>query len=368
MKDYYKILGVDKNASKDEIKKAFRVLAQKYHPDKKGGDEKKFKEINEAYQVLSNDKKRQQYDTYGSAFNGGGGQGFGGFDPFSSGSGFGDAFGGMNFDIDLGDIFGSFFGGGGPKKNRTAGNDIEMLLSINLEDVYNGFKKDISFRSQVKCEKCDGYGYDKKEGTEKCSKCDGDGKIKEQKRTILGNIVQARECDKCFGTGHAPKKVCKTCNGTGRNMGKKTVSVDIPAGAYDGQIIKIPGEGEVGIRNDKNGDLYIRIQVLPHKDFKVQGNNLIVDKEVKLGDVVAGDSVKVKHINGKEISVDIPSGHDIREDIVVNGEGMPYHIRNIGVVKDKMGDLIVRLHLITPKKMSKKAKELADELKKELEK
>jgi len=375
MKDYYEILGVNKNTSQNEIKKAFRVLAKKYHPDKKGGDENKFKEINEAYQVLSNKEKKEQYDKYGSAFNGAQGgsgnayQGFNNAGGSSSGFGFGSNYGDINFDFDLDDILGSFFGGGGrAKRSEKKGLDIQVLIDVSLEDAFNGFVKKISFKTLVKCEVCDGAGYDKSAGTVVCKICNGAGKIREQRRTIFGNVVQVMECKKCFGTGKSPNKICDTCKGDGRIIGNKTVEINVNSGAYDEQVIKINGGGESGARGERSGDLYVKIHIVPNRDFKIEGDNLVLSKEIKVSDIINGKDITVKHINGKLIKVNIPLGYDLRKDLIVKGEGMLRRTQSIGFSRNKRGDLIIRLHPIMPKKQSNKARELADELSKELEK
>lgn len=372
MKNYYEILGVDKNASKNEIKKAFRKLAHKYHPDKKGGDEKKFKEINEAYQVLFDDKKRAQYDKYGrvfddssySGYGGTGGQQWGGFDPFSGFSHGG--FSGEGFDIDLDDILSSFFGGSKKtKETRRKGRDVQIVLDISLEDAFSGIKKDISFRTYVECGKCSGFGYDKNAGFEVCNKCDGTGKIKEIKKTIFGNIINVVECSECFGTGKIPKKICNECGGVGRVAGKREMEVRIPAGAYSGQVIKVFGKGEAGKRGTSAGDLYIKINVLPHEKFKVYGQDLIVDENVKMSEILKDSVISIKHINGKKIDIKIPNGQDLDKNIIVKGGGMPSvdsWIRGVG--KSKTGNLIVRIHVKKPKKITKKVRELAEELEK----
>ena len=377
MNDYYEILGVPRNSSEEDIKKAFRKLAHKYHPDKAGGDEKKFKEINEAYQVLSDKNKRSQYDRFGRTFNnaqgsGGGQNPFGGFD-----------FSGANFDgFDFGgfsaqggqapgwdgfeDILGSFFGGGARGAQPQKGNDIQVILEITLKEAFFGMKREISFRTFVTCQKCGGVGYDKEAGTKKCDKCHGTGKIKEQHSSFFGNFVQVKECDKCFGTGQAPNKLCNECGGAGRVLRTKSITVDIKPGVFNGQMLKISGQGEAALLGKAAGDLYIKINILQNKDFKLEGENLIVKKDITVSDVLSGKSIEIENINGSKVKVDIPSQHDISESIVIKGEGMP---RNSGVLgKHGRGDLIVNFHLKTPKRMSAKAKQISEELAKELEK
>jgi molecular chaperone DnaJ len=370
MKDYYEILGVARGASEDEIKKAFRKLAHKYHPDKEGGDEKKFKEINEAYQALSDKTKRAQYDRFGQTFDnaqgfGGGQNPFAGFD-FNNFSSQGD--GGFGFD-GFEDILGSFFGGrgGGDRSSRQQrGNDIQVLLDVSLKEAFFGVKKDISFRTFVTCQKCGGLGYEKEAGTKKCDKCRGTGQIKEQHASFFGNFVQVKECDKCFGTGQAPNRVCNECGGAGRAIKTKTITVDIKPGVFSGQVIKISGHGEAGLRDKPTGDLYIKINIIQDKEFNLEGENLISRKNVSVGDILKGKSIEIESISGNKLKIEIPAHFDISQPIVIKGEGM---YRSSGILgKLNRGDLIVYLHLRTPKRMSSKARQLADELAKELEK
>lgn len=366
-KDYYDILGVSKNASSDEIKKAYRKLAQKHHPDKKGGDEEKFKEINEAYQVLSNEKKRAQYDRFGSNFNqaggGPGGAGFGGFDPsqfdFSQFSGdFGD----------IGDIFGSFFSGGmgGARKSQKRGSDIEVAVSITLEDAYRGVKKDIQFQTDVVCDTCEGKGHKKDATIKECPVCKGSGQTRQQRRTILGSFMQVAECENCLGTGKVASKPCTDCQGKGRKKGTRSFTVDIPAGIRSGQVIKVQGKGQAGVLNHTPGDAYVRIRIEPHKTFQVEGDNLIAKHDIYLKDLLKGEKISLLHVNGKKIDIAIPQGESLLKPVVLKGEGMPRG-NTFSFGGGSHGDLVVYLNLITPKKMNKKASEYAKKLSEELE-
>jgi molecular chaperone DnaJ len=376
MKDHYETLGVPRDASDDDIKKAFRKLAHQYHPDKAGGDEKKFKEINEAYQVLSDKAKRAQYDQYGRTFDGS--QGYAGGNPFEGFGGFGGnggPFGGFDFSGgggdfgDLNDILGAFFGGGARQSAgaRKRGADIQIMIKLSLRDAFAGMKREVSFKTFVTCPTCKGVGYDKQAGTEKCDKCKGSGKIREQHSSFLGSFVQVVECDKCGGTGEIPKKPCPTCKGQGRVEDEKTVSIDIRPGVYNGQIIKLASQGEAGIQGHPAGDLYVKIAVAPDPVFAVQGENLIMTKEVPLGDILRGKGLEIESISGKKLHVEIPPRASLQESIIVKGEGMP---RSSGFMggSQKRGDLVIHLEVRTPKKMNAKAKKLADELADELEK
>ncbi len=367
MRDYYEILGIPKNSSEEEIKKAFRKLAHQYHPDKKGGDEKKFKEVNEAYQVLSDSKKRAQYDKFGRTFDSNQGGGFGAGGPFGGFDFNGFDFGNAGGFEDLDDILGSFFGGGrrGNTSTRQKGNDMQAIIDITLKEAFFGVKKDISFRTFISCQKCSGVGYDQSAGTKKCDNCHGTGKIKEQKASFFGNFVQVRECGKCFGTGQAPNKICSECAGAGRIIGNKSITIDIKPGVYNGQMIKLSGQAEAGLRSNSSGDLYIKVNIIPDKLFKMEGDNLIFKKDITVTDIFSGKEIQIENIDGKKINIEIPSNFDITEPIIIKGEGM---YRSGGIFgKISRGDLIVQLHPKTPKKMSAKAKKIAQELIEELE-
>lgn len=278
-KDYYKILGIDKSASKDEIKKAFYKLAHKYHPDKKGGNEEQFKKVNEAYQVLSDDAKRSKYDQYGSGFEsagaggyGSGAQGFGGFD-YGNFSGGGGGFQGGDFDFgNLNDIFSDFFGGGGgmgggrPQTKR--GRDISTEIQISLTDSILGINKKILLTKLSTCLTCNGSGAKAGSKMETCKYCHGQGRIHEQKRTIFGNIGSTRACEVCFGTGEVPKEVCEKCKGKGVLRREEEVAINIPAGIRDGQTLKMSGYGEA-VSRGTTGNLLIQIKVkIPSKISK----------------------------------------------------------------------------------------------------
>ncbi|MBN2197635.1 DnaJ domain-containing protein [Candidatus Wolfebacteria bacterium] len=371
MSDYYKILGINKDASAEEVKKAFRKLAHKYHPDK-GGDEKKFKEINEAYQVLSNKEKRAQYDRFGRVFDGSSGEpGFGGFGfggPFSNAQGQ-NPFGEIKFDFggdmgDLGDIFDSFFEGLGVKQKRRTyqhGSDIQVIQEISLEEAFRGIEKKIKYKVFVRCEKCNGLGYDTKAGFDKCEVCGGQGEIKEVRQSFFGNFMQVRACSKCFGTGQIPKKVCEVCSGKGRIVGEKTVNVEIRPGINDNQIIKIQSAGEVGERGSKEGDLYVRIKISPHPIFKREEENLIIEKEANLVDLLLGRKLEIPTISGNKLKVEVPADFDLKNSLRISGEGMP-KFNSFG-----KGDLIVQLKVKTPKKLSSKVKKILEELSEEID-
>jgi len=357
MKDYYEILGVSKNASEEEIKKKYRELAHKYHPDRPGGDEKKFKEINEAYSVLSNKEKRKQYDQFGTAepFTGSGFSG--GYNPFGAGGPFaGGGFSGQGpfgFDFetsgqdfsDIGDIFDMFFGG---SRRRTSGNtrkksdDIEIRLDISLEEAYSGGSKTIRYQTYVDCSACHGRGYDERGGFKKCETCNGSGVVREEYSSFFGRFSQTRTCPTCGGTGKIPNKICSVCGGSGRVKGEKEVKISIAPGISDGQIIKISGAGPAGGRFFNNGDLYIQIKIKPHPVFSRLGNDLVVKKEISVVDWLIGKPLEVPTISGKTIKVELPPKLKINEYLRIPKEGMPYFGR-FG-----KGDLLVELTLKIP--------------------
>jgi len=363
MEDYYKILGVDKSASEEEIKKAYRKLAHQFHPDRPGGDAEKFKKINEAYQVLSNREKRAQYDRFGRVFSGG---------DFSTGGGqtpgwdFGFSFDAGQFE-DLGnisDIFDAFFEGLGVKSRKKTyyrGSDVEVVQEIELEDAFRGVTKKIIFTTLVKCEHCSGQGYDDRSGLKKCGVCDGQGEIRETRHSFFGNFSQVKTCVKCWGTGQVPEKVCKQCGGSGRVRGEREVLVNIVAGVRDGQIIKIAGAGEAGERGAAAGDLYVRVHVKPHPVFERRGDDLFIKKEIGLLDILLGKTIEFKSIAGEKLSVEIPTGFNLREKLRLPGQGMP-RFGSLGY-----GDLYVILDVKTPKHLNAKARKLLEELKKEIE-
>jgi molecular chaperone DnaJ len=365
-KDYYHILGIQKNASEEEIKKAYRKLAHQYHPDKAGGDEKKFKEINEAYQVLSDRMKRMQYDRFGSAEPMGGfGQGAGaqwgaGMPPNWEGFGFDprgfEGFGDMG---DLGDIFETFFEGMGVRPRRKTyerGADLEFQEEIALEDAFRGVTKTLRLRTLVQCAKCGGKGAEAASGFEKCAACDGRGEVREERRTFFGHFAQVKACAKCHGTGEIPKKACAACKGAGRIESAREVKIELLPGIADGQLIKIKGMGEAGERGTAPGDLYVRVRVKPHHLFERHGANIVVTQELKIVDLLLGKKIEVPTISGGKISIEIPTGFNLKDNLRIPNEGMP-HFGSYG-----RGDLLVNFIVKAPKKLDARAKKLLEEL------
>lgn len=354
-KDYYKTLGVEKGASEDDIKKAYRKLAHQYHPDKAGGNAQKFKEINEAYQTLSNSQKRSQYDRFGQNYDGaqgfGGGQGFGGF----SGDMGGFDFSNMEGMGDVGDIFEAFFGGmGGGRKRKTyhRGADIEIIKDITLEEAFRGDTMNLKYETMGACAECKGMGSFKDAGTAKCSVCGGKGEIRETRSSFFGQFSQVRECASCKGQGEIPNKICRHCNASGRVKSAKEISVSIAQGISDGQLIKVSGAGQAGERGAGAGDLYVRIRVKSHHTFKRVGDDLIIRKDLNILKVLAGEKIEVPTISGGKLNIEIPVGFNLRERMRIAGEGMP-HLGHYG-----RGDLYVEFDMKVPKVDSKLKKSL----------
>ena len=357
-KDYYEILGVAKGASRDEIKKAFYKMAHKYHPDKKGGNETKFKEVNEAYQVLSDDDKRSKYDQFGSGFEGfsaKGGSAWGGegFD-FSN---FAQGFQNGDMEFDLNDIFSDFFGGGmSGRRAARRGRDISTEIQISFADAIFGTNRKILITKTSNCSECHGSGAKAGTKMETCKHCNGQGRIREAKKTIFGTIANTKICDTCYGTGEIPKEICEKCKGKGVLRREEEVSIVIPMGIRDGEMIRMTGYGEA-IARGTAGDLYIKINVIPHPVFKRDGHDLTMNLNLKLSDALLGAKYPVQTLDG-EIEVTIPEGVGINEILRVRGKGVP-------VSRGKRGDLLIKLHIKLPDKLSRKAREIIEELKKE---
>ncbi|MEA1929388.1 MAG: molecular chaperone DnaJ [Patescibacteria group bacterium] len=356
-KDYYQILGIEKGASKDDVKKAFHKLAHKYHPDKKNGDEGKFKEVNEAYQVLGDDSKRQQYDTFGSAGSGGGmggGAGNAGGWDFTNFSG-GDA-SGSGFAFDLGDIFGDMFGGrrGGGQTKR--GRDISVDIQISFADSVFGTERQVLINKIGVCDTCDGKGAEPGTELKTCSTCNGQGKIQESRRSFLGVINVARECEACRGSGKVPEKGCKACGGHGTLKKTEEIKIKIPAGLENGEMIRLSGRGEA-ITGGVAGDLYVRVHVDKHAIFRREGANLLMDLKVKFSDAILGAEQKLKTLDG-DLNLKIPAG-------ISSGEFLRVRNKGVHTGPNKRGDLLIKVIVSTPTRLSRQAKKLMEELKKE---
>ncbi|MCR4334710.1 MAG: molecular chaperone DnaJ [Patescibacteria group bacterium] len=359
-KDYYSILGIEKSASKDDIKKAFRRLAHEYHPDKKSGNEAKFKEVNEAYTVLSDESKRKQYDAYGSNFDGSQGfdqnsQGFGGFD-FSQ---FTQNGSGNGFEFDLGDIFGEFFGGrsnGAGSRQTARGRDISIDIEVSFEDAVFGTERVILLSKNAKCDTCKGNGAKPGSGMKTCDICNGKGKIHEARKSFMGNFSTVRTCTTCNGIGEIPKEKCSICRGAGITRKQEEIKVKIPSAINNGEMIRLTGAGEA-VSNGTSGDLYIKIHVKRHNTFYKEGHNLVMDMNIKLSSAILGEEVSIKTLDG-DINVKIPAGVSHGEILRVKGKGVP-------IDKNRRGDLMIKISINLPRKLSKSAIKLIEELKKE---
>lgn len=350
-KNYYQVLGVEKSASKEEIKKAFHKLAKKYHPDSSGGgeDDVKFKEVNEAYQTLSNDKKRAEYDSYGRVFSGSGNGGESPNGDFSQG------FSASGWD--LGDIFGEFFSQGRPRNQVRRGRDISVDLQISFAESIFGVEKTILLVKTVVCDVCGGTGGDKKTGVIKCEACNGQGKIHETRNSILGVLTSVRECEHCHGEGEIPKKKCVECSGFGVLKRQEEIRVMVPMGVQNGEVVRLSGYGEALLKGI-SGDLYVKIHVEPHSVFRREGSNLIMDLNIKLTDALLGGEYTIRTIDGNSLAIKIPVGVSIGEVLRVRERGVPKD-------KKRRGDLLIKLNIKLPKRLSGKAKKLFSELKEE---
>lgn len=355
-KNYYKILGVDKNASQEEIKKAYRKQAHKHHPDKSEGDEEKFKRISEAYDVLSDEKKRAQYDRFGSSFQQAGG-GSGGFEDFSQ---FSEGFSGRQ-SFNFGDIFSEFFGNArgqtGTAKRRQTGNDVQVDIELTFKESVFGADKTINISRQTTCSGCQGTRSENEDGDmETCSRCDGTGKIEAVQQTILGQMKTSQTCKKCFGTGEMPKKPCKKCGGSGVRKESEKIQIKIPAGVSDGEMVRVPKKGEQA-PGGTAGDLYVKLHVADNQKFSKEGQNLKTSLEIQLSEAALGSKKTFQTLDGSKVTLKIPAGITHGELLKIEGHGIPNQRGN-------RGDLLVKIKISIPEKLSKKQKELLEKLNK----
>ncbi|MFA7244666.1 MAG: molecular chaperone DnaJ [Candidatus Magasanikbacteria bacterium] len=357
-KDYYKILGVDKSASKDEIKKSFRKLAHEHHPDKKTGNEEKFKEINEAFQILGDDTKRAQYDQYGSDFEqqGGFGGGMNWNDFMNSTRGQGGGFGGAGFNgIDLGDIFGDIFGGGRSSRREAKGQDIQVTVELTFREAIFGVEKEVRLTKNNPCKTCEGSGAEPGAGTETCSDCRGQGQVKRVQQTILGAMQTVATCPKCQGAGKIPKQACKHCNGRGMERSESKYNVKIPAGIADGEMIRLTGKGESGGIGAHPGDLYIRVHAKKENGFERQDFDIFTEITISYPQAVLGDKVEIDTLEGKKKLV-IPEGTTSGQKFKLKALGVPR------LQRSGRGDQYVTVIIDVPKKVDRKTKKLLEDL------
>ncbi|MBI2100912.1 MAG: J domain-containing protein [Candidatus Vogelbacteria bacterium] len=355
-KDYYQILGVERGATSDDIKKAFHKLAHRYHPDKKGGDEGKFKEVNEAYQVLSDVRKRQAYDNYGQAGGAGpdwnqqaaGGWDFGGFDT-----------GGQTFQFDLGDLFGEFFGGGPVRAGRRRtrrGRDISVDIQIPFGEAIFGNERTLLITKIGQCDHCAGSGAEPGSSKQQCVTCNGRGQIRETRRSLLGSFSAVRECEICAGAGEVPEHRCAICGGHGVMRKNEEIKVTIPPGITDGEMIRLAGRGEAAPKGVA-GDLYVKVHVERHPVFRRESDNLAMDLNIKLSDAILGVEQELKTLDG-QVKVKVPEGISSGEILRVKGRGVP-------TGPGRRGDLYIHIKVKTPDKLSKKARKIIEDLRAE---
>lgn len=345
-RDYYEVLGVSKGASEDEIKKAFRSMSKKYHPDLNPNNkeaEEKFKEVNEAYQVLSDADKRSKYDQFGHA----------GVDPnFGAGGGYGGA--GFDFGDIFGDIFGGGFGGFGGGRRRSGprrGNDIRQVIDITFEEAAFGCDKQMNIQTQEKCETCGGSGAKKGTSAETCPNCHGSGRVQTQQRTILGYMTTETTCPNCHGEGKIIKEPCRDCRGTGKVRKSKTIEVHIPAGIDDGQTIQLTGKGEAGDKGGPNGDLLLTVRVRKHAIFEREGNNVYIDMPITFVQAALGATVKVPTLDGL-VELDIPEGTQTGSRFRMKGKGIPF------LRSKSRGDQYVTVNVEVPRNLTARQKEI----------
>ncbi|NTW30447.1 MAG: molecular chaperone DnaJ [Candidatus Moranbacteria bacterium] len=353
-KDYYSILGVARDASQDDIKKAFRKLAHKHHPDKQGGDEAKFKEANEAYGVLSDSEKRKRYDQFGTAD---GPAGFGGFSQGGGGFDFGDfQFGGGAGGFE--DLFSDIFTGGrstGRSRGPRPGSDIQVDVEISFADMVSGTERSVRLRKTMSCRDCGGTGGKKGSKEITCEECSGKGQVRQTVRSVLGVFEQVIACQKCHGTGKRFAEACPTCHGSGRITGEEEISVRIPAGIDDGQVISIPGKGSAGEPGAPAGDLYVSVRVTPHPSFERRGGNILSRLPISFSQATLGDTVTVETAHGP-VRMKIPAGTQPGEVFRIKGKGLR-DVRGFG-----QGDHLVTVSVTVPKHVSGKEKKLIEEL------
>lgn len=360
-KDYYKILGVEKNASKDQIKTAYKRLAKKYHPDlnKESGATDKFKEINEAASVLADDQKRQQYDQFGTAD-------FAGYQGGTSGFDFSDFMsesGGFDFDSVFDSFFGgSMFGGGrGRRKGSRRGSDLLYEMEISLEEAAEGAEKHITLPKMEKCDECNGTGAESKSGISKCDECEGTGMVRHTRRTPFGIFATTSACSRCRGEGTIIKNPCRECNGSGVVEKTKKIKVEIPHGISDEMRLRITGEGEAGEKGGPSGDLFVQIQVRPHKIFKREGDDIHTEIPISFSQACLGDEIEVPTLEGTA-KMKIPAGTQTNTIFRLRGKGIA-NLRG-----GEKGDEKIKVIVEVPKKLTKKQREILEEFDEETKK
>ncbi len=361
-KDYYKVLGVPRNATKEDIKKAYRILAHKFHPDKEGGNEAHFKEVNEAYQVLSDEKKRSQYDQFGQVFEGGAGGGQGGFEwPGGFRVDFNEGGGAGGFaDFDFSDVFEDFLGGGGGRRRQSEkrGKDIRIDMEILFEESIFGATREVMLTKLSRCAACNGSGAAQGSGMRECASCGGRGNIQKTQRTFLGAFTQVARCSECMGTGKRPEIPCKECRGKGIAEREERLEVFVPKGVRDAEVLKITSKGEASITGGIPGDLYIYLHVANHKIFRRQGDNIVMQLPLKLSQAVLGDTPTIETLDGP-IRLKIPDGTQTGDVLKIRGRGAP---APSGYGR---GDLLVEIKIEMPRKVSRQVRKIFETLREE---
>ena len=377
-KDYYNLLGVSKNSSEEEIKKAFRALAHQYHPDKKSGNETKFKELNEAYQVLSDPEKRKKYDQFGASF-----EQMGGWESATGGAHWEDImnafrqggaraggnFGGnefAGFSFDIGDIFSEFFGGrassssmsGASRSRSSRGRDIEIAIEIEFLEAVTGAERTLELKKFDKCSRCKGNRAEPGTPLITCKECGGRGEVSQTRQTILGVMRTSGQCGKCGGEGVFPKLNCKHCNGDGMERVAKKIKVRIPAGIQNGEAIRISGEGEISENAARYGDLYVGVRIRSHHKFKRDGDDIHSSELISFTQAALGDKIRADTAHGK-VELKIPAGTESGTAFKLKHKGVP-SLRGGGE-----GDHYVTVKIVVPERVSAKAKKLLNELKEE---
>ena len=362
-KDYYKTLGIARNATKEDIKKSYRRLAHQYHPDK-GGDEKLFKEINEAYHVLSDENKRAQYDQFGQVFEGGAGGPQGGFSwpggirfDFGGGTAESRGFG----DFDFADVFEDFFGGEGMGRRRAPpdrGRDLRIGLEVSFEEAIMGAKKETMHLRMVRCPRCSGSGGEPGTKIKTCEACQGKGHIQKTQRTILGSFTQVTTCPECRGEGKRPERPCAECRGLGIAEKDETLEIFVPRGVRDGEVLKITGKGDASAVGRTPGDLFIEIAVQPHPVFRRQGDDIVIQLPLKFSQLALGAAVDVDALDGA-VRLKIPEGTQPGDILSIRGKGA-WRASGYG-----RGDMLVEIKIDVPKRASKHAKDLLRRLEEE---
>jgi molecular chaperone DnaJ len=356
-KDHYSTLGVPKNASDEDIKRAFRKLAHQYHPDKTGGNDARFKEINEAYQVLGDPDKRKKYDQFGpgfeqmGGFGGGGPHGFGGFD-FSQG--------GIKFDFGegggIGDLFGDLFGGaarGGSRTREKRGRHIEMDLPLTFKEAAFGVDRELRVYKHVACADCSGTGADKGSKVTDCLQCGGTGQVRKVQQTIIGNFQTVGVCDRCEGEGKVPEKKCRRCGGNGVIKEERVIQVKVPAGINDGEVLRISGEGEAVVRG-KSGDLYLAARIKADPDFRRDGFDVHSVKEISFSRAALGGSVAVATLDG-DVDLKIPAGTQPATVFRLKGKGVPF------LKRSGRGDHFVEIKVKVPDRLTRDQRRILEE-------